>query len=98
MRAAGFDPDRTASLDLAAEHCRIFRSGEQILDGTGAAVMGSPLHSVAWLANRLGAYGITLDADDVILPGALAPFAPIAAGDRFKAEFATPGAVEIGFD
>jgi len=47
-------------------------------------VQGSPLQAVAWLANTLGAYGVTLDKGDVILSGSLVPLAPAMAGDVFE--------------
>ena len=39
--------------------------------GTGAAVLGNPANAVAWLANKLADFGVTLEAGEVILPGAL---------------------------
>lgn len=53
------------------------------VEGTaaGAAVLGSPVQAVAWLANKLGSYGIGLKAGEVILSGAASAAVPIAAGD-----------------
>ncbi|MFC5502496.1 2-keto-4-pentenoate hydratase [Lysinimonas soli] len=63
--------------------------------GTGAAVLGSPLNAVLWLANRLGELGVELAAGAVVLPGSVCAAAPIAAGDRVVADFGPLGTVGI---
>ena len=70
-------------LDLAALRVTVTRNGEPLSEGLGSAVQGNPAQAVAWLANTLGAYGVTLDAGDVILSGSLVPLAPAAKGDVF---------------
>ena len=70
--------------DLPALHVRVTKNGTPLSEGYGAAVQGSPLEAVAWLANTLGAYGVTLDAGDVILSGSLVPLEPAVAGDVFE--------------
>jgi 2-oxopent-4-enoate/cis-2-oxohex-4-enoate hydratase len=73
-------------LDLPGLHVTVTKNGAPLSEGYGAAVQGSPLTAVAWLANTLGAYGVTLDAGDVILSGSLVPLAPAIAGDIFEME------------
>ena len=73
-----------AGLDLAALKVTVSKNGEPLSEGYGSAVQGSPQQAVAWLANTLGAYGVTLDAGDVILSGSLVPLAPARAGDVFE--------------
>jgi len=73
-------------LDLPAIRCTVTKNGQPLSEGYGSAVQGSPLQAVAWLANTLGAYGVTLDAGDVILSGSLVPLAPAVAGDIFEME------------
>lgn len=72
--------------DLPALHVTVTKNGEPLSEGYGSAVQGSPAEAVAWLANTLGAYGVTLDAGDVILSGSLVPLAPAKAGDLFEME------------
>lgn len=72
--------------DLPALHVTVTKNGEPLSEGYGSAVQGSPLQAVAWLANTLGAYGVTLNAGDVILSGSLVPLAPAVAGDVFEME------------
>jgi len=69
--------------DLAALRVTVAKNGAPLSEGVGAAVQGSPLNAVAWLANTLGAYGVALNAGDVILSGSLVPLAPAVAGDVF---------------
>ncbi|AHE54240.1 fumarylacetoacetate hydrolase family protein [Sphingomonas sanxanigenens] len=75
-----------AAHDLPALHVTVTKNGEPLSEGYGSAVQGSPAEAVAWLANTLGAYGVTLDAGDVILSGSLVPLAPASAGDVFEME------------
>jgi 2-oxopent-4-enoate/cis-2-oxohex-4-enoate hydratase len=72
------------SLDLPNLHVAVTKNGEALSEGFGHAVQGDPAQAVAWLANTLGAYGVTLDAGDVILSGSLVPLAPAERGDRFE--------------
>lgn len=73
-----------AGLDLPNLHVAVIKNGEPLSEGYGHAVQGDPAQAVAWLANTLGAYGVTLDAGDVILSGSLVPLAPAVKGDRFE--------------
>lgn len=73
-----------AGLDLPNLHVAVSKNGEPLSEGHGHAVQGDPAQAVAWLANTLGAYGVTLDAGDVILSGSLVPLAPAVKGDRFE--------------
>ena len=45
-------------------------------------MQGNPLTAVAWLANTLGAYGIALEAGEVILSGSVVPLEPVQTGDE----------------
>ncbi len=70
--------------DLPALRVSVTKNGSPLSEGTGAAVQGNPAEAVAWLANTLGAYGVTLDAGDIILSGSLVPLEPASAGDTFE--------------
>jgi 2-oxopent-4-enoate/cis-2-oxohex-4-enoate hydratase len=73
-----------AGLDLPNLHVTVSKNGQPLSEGYGSAVQGSPAEAVAWLANTLGRYGVSLDAGDIILSGSLVPLAPAAAGDIFE--------------
>jgi len=68
--------------DLAAIGMTISKNGAVAAEGTGAAVLGGPAISCAWLANRLLAFGVSLQPGDVVISGALMKMIPIQAGDR----------------
>jgi 2-oxopent-4-enoate/cis-2-oxohex-4-enoate hydratase len=71
-------------LDLPALHVSVSKNGSPLSEGYGHAVQGDPAQAVAWLANTLGAHGVTLDAGDIILSGSLVPLAPAQQGDIFE--------------
>lgn len=73
-----------ADHDLPNLHVAVTKNGEFLSEGYGHAVQGDPAQAVAWLANTLGAYGVTLNAGDVILSGSLVPLAPAQKGDVFE--------------
>jgi 2-keto-4-pentenoate hydratase len=59
--------------------------------------MGNPAFCVAWLANKLSAYGVVLKKGEVILSGAISAAATAQRGDLFTAEFSFPGSVSVKF-
>lgn len=70
--------------DLPSMHVTVTKNGAPLSEGYGSAVQGDPAQAVAWLANTLGAYGVTLDAGDIILSGSLVPLEPAVKGDLFE--------------
>jgi 2-oxopent-4-enoate/cis-2-oxohex-4-enoate hydratase len=88
------DPRR---VDLGTCGLVVSRNGDIATTGSGAAVLGHPANSVAWLANTLGRLGIPLKAGEVILSGALAPLVPVAAGDNFRITIGGIGNCSIRF-
>ena len=85
------------SLNLPDIQCIVYRNGKQVLTGKGEAVMGSPLISAAWLANKMGSFGVPIKAGDIVLPGSVVPFAPITSGDHYEAKFTGLGRVSCSF-
>jgi 2-keto-4-pentenoate hydratase len=71
------------------------RNGEVVATGAGAAAMGDPMATVAWLANVLTPLGVTLPAGSIIMTGALHAMVPIAPGDVFRADFDRLGPITI---
>ncbi len=93
----GSTPTKVGAVDLRLAGATFHRNGQIVGTGAGGAVLGSPLNSLVWLANTVGARGITLEAGHVVLPGALCAMAPVAAGDTFTATFAGLGSVTARF-
>ena len=88
---------KVTELDLRLVGMALSRGGAVIETGAGAAALGNPARCVAWLANKLAQFEITLRAGDVVLPGAVHRMVTVAPGDVFRAEFAHLGAVTARF-
>lgn len=73
------------------------KNNEIVNTGVGAAALGNPATCVAWLANKLSEFGISLKAGEIILSGALSAAADAKAGDTFSARFAHLGEVKVHF-
>lgn len=93
----GGKPTKLEDVDIELIGMVLSQNGEVANTGVGAAVLGSPATSVAWLANRLADYDITLKAGEVILSGALSGMVVANPGDTFTARFAHLGQVTVNF-
>ena len=74
------------------------QNGELVATGAGAAALGSPVNAVAWLANALGKYDISLKAGEIILSGSLAAMIPVKRGDRFRMQIGSIGDCGVRFE
>lgn len=88
---------RIGEVDLPAVTMRLYKNGDMVGEGSGAAVLGDPSASVAWLANCLWRYGVTLKKGEVILSGAFAAAPPAQQGDVFTVDFSSFGTVRAEF-
>ncbi|KKK39130.1 2-keto-4-pentenoate hydratase [Mesobacillus campisalis] len=93
----GGQPVQLNDIDLPSVGMTVYKNGELLDSATGSAVMGNPLNAVAWLANALSSYDISLNKGEVILSGALSAAVPIEDGDSFTADFAHLGSVSAAF-
>ena len=65
---------------------------------SGAAVLGQPLRSLTWLANKLVQHGYALRAGDLVMTGSLTRQFPLAAGTHVATTITPLGTVEAYFD
>lgn len=87
---------RPADLDdLALLGCVLRVDGEVAATATGAAVMGHPAASVAWLANQLAARGDHIRAGWLVYSGGLTEPVPLTPGVAVTAQFQGLGTVEV---
>lgn len=93
----GSTPTRIGDIDLRLTGCTLHQNGRLVATGAGGAVLGSPLNSLVWLADTVGALGVTLEPGHVILPGAATPMVTVGAGDTVTARFAGMGSVTAVF-
>ncbi|NQY63147.1 MAG: fumarylacetoacetate hydrolase family protein [Alteromonadaceae bacterium] len=91
--------ERVSPENVDFEGCKmvIKNKGEIVATGQGSAAMGSPLNCVAWLANTLGQYDISLKAGDIILSGSLAAMIPCKADDDMTMEIEGIGSASYRF-
>ncbi|MFP5106144.1 2-keto-4-pentenoate hydratase [Neobacillus sp. C211] len=88
---------KIAGLDLRAQGMVLYKNDELMASGTGTAALGHPAQAVAWLANKLHEFGITLKAGELILPGALSGAIAVKEGDTILADFGPLGNVSVTF-
>jgi 2-keto-4-pentenoate hydratase len=73
----------------------ITRNGELVATGAGAAALGNPVAAVAWLANTLAPYGVTLEAGRFVMTGSLHGAFAVEPGDVVRAEIDRLGPVTL---
>lgn len=93
----GSDKIDPRDVDLTLAGLLVEKNGEPVATGVGAAVQGSPLNSVAWLANTLGRLGMPFRAGEVILSGSLSPLVAVADGDTLVAHIGGIGRCSVSF-
>jgi 2-keto-4-pentenoate hydratase len=93
----GSHPTALSAVDLRLVRCAMHVGGTPAGHGVGAAVLGSPLNALVWLANTLGSRGVALQAGHIVLPGAVMAAVPVSPGDVVTASFAGLGDVTARF-
>ena len=88
----GVDP---RGFDLRLVGCVLEKNGRLVATAAGAAVLGHPAASVAWLVRRLAQRGRGLAAGQVVMAGALTEAVAVSPGDTVVARFDRLGTVEI---
>ena len=93
----GGRPVRPDTVDLRWVSALLYRNSLIEESGVAAAVLNHPANGVAWLANRLGAHGVGLEAGEIVLAGSFTAPVPIAPGDAFHADYGPLGAIATRF-
>ncbi|WP_237570845.1 2-keto-4-pentenoate hydratase [Mycolicibacterium lacusdiani] len=93
----GAHPIGPAAVDLRLLGCNLFGNGELVATGASGAALGSPVVSLAWLANTIGEHGDCLEAGDIVLPGSVTAAQPVQSGDVWTAHLAELGTVTARF-
>lgn len=93
----GGTPKKITDVDIKQIGMALYKNGTLQNTGVGAAALGNPVKCVAWLANKLANYGITLKTGEIILSGALSAAIEAKPGDEFKVVFSDLGEVSVKF-
>lgn len=88
---------RPTEIDLRKVPAVLYRNGVIEESGVSAAVLNHPAKGVAWLANKLAPYDVTLEAGQIILGGSFTR--PVAAnpGDTFHVDYDMLGSIACRF-
>ncbi len=83
--------------DLGALAMTIHHNGVLAAEGQGAAALGHPAVSTAWLANKLLEFGVSLEPGDIVISGGITKMLPVKAGDQFVFTLTGQPALTISF-
>jgi len=93
----GGNPTAPERIDLRLLGCTLRRNGEIVETGASGAALGNPATAVAWLAEKLGQFDMTLEAGHVVMPGACTRAVDVVAGDVIRGDFDQLGTVSVAF-
>lgn len=93
----GGRPIRPTDVDLRRVWAVLYRNGVIEESGVSAAVLNHPAKGVAWLANKLHPYGVSLQAGEIILGGSFTAPIPARAGDTFFVDYGDLGSISCYF-
>jgi len=86
------------NVDMRLTGMTLEKNGELINSGTCAEVLGNPAAAVAWLANKLSAFGVDLKAGSIVMSGALTAAQSAEKGDSFTVSFYGMGSLTVKFN
>lgn len=92
-----FGPPLSApgGIDLRREGMVLYVNGEIAGSATAAEVLGDPINSVVFMANKLGEIGLGLKAGMVLMTGSIVASVKLKAGDEVFAAFTRLGEVRV---
>lgn len=93
----GGRPVKPDAVDLRWAGALLFKNGVIEESGLGAAVLNHPANGVAWLANKISAYGEGLRPGEIVLGGSFTRPVACAAGDIFHADYGPLGSISVRF-
>ena len=93
----GGRPIKPLDVDLRWVGGVMYRNAEIEETGVAAGVLGHPALGVAWLANKLGAHGVTLEAGHIVLAGSFTRVVFARKGDTLHADFGDLGGIAVQF-
>lgn len=88
---------RPLDVDLRWLGAVLYKNAAIEESGMSAAVLGHPAAGIAWLANRLGPQGVTLEPGQLLLAGSFTRPVAVAAGDVLHADYGPLGGIAVTF-
>ena len=86
-----------ATIDLQYEGVTVEHNGRLAGSGTGCEVMGNPINSVVWLANKMAELDDYLRAGEIIISGSVVTPVRVQPGDHIDITFTRLGSVGATF-
>lgn len=84
--------------DLSEVGVVLRRNGRIVDTGSTGAVLGHPANAIAWLVNKLGEFGVSIEPGQVVLSGSCTQILrPLEKGDVVSACFDGLGGVSVRF-
>lgn len=93
----GGRPMRPMDVDLRWVGGVLFRNADIEETGLAAGVLGHPAMGIAWLANKVGPFGMELEAGRVLLSGSFVRPVWAKKGDSIRADFGSLGSLSVQF-
>jgi 2-oxo-hept-3-ene-1,7-dioate hydratase len=93
----GGRPIRPMDVDLRWVGGIMYVNSEIEETGVAAGVLGHPALGVAWLANKLGSVGVTLEPGHLVLAGSFTRVVFARKGDTLHADFGSLGGIAVQF-
>jgi 2-oxo-hept-3-ene-1,7-dioate hydratase len=93
----GGRPVRPEDVDLRWVGVLFYRNGEIEETGLAAGVLGHPAMAIAWLANKLAPFDVTLEPGHMMLSGSFTRPLWAKKGDTLHADFGPLGGVAVQF-
>jgi 2-oxo-hept-3-ene-1,7-dioate hydratase len=93
----GGTPVRPHDIDLRTVGGVLYRNADIEETGLACGVLGHPAMGIAWLANKLGPLGVTLEPGHMVLSGSFVRPVWAEKGDTIRADFGELGSVAVQF-
>jgi len=93
----GGRPVKPNEVDLRWVSALCYQNGVIEETGVAAGVLNHPGNGIAWLANRLGPHGVTLEPGQVVLAGSFTRPVFVEAGDTFHVDYGPLGGIAFRF-
>ena len=94
----GGRPVRPDAVDLRRVGAAFYRNSEIEETGLAVGVLGHPAKAIAWLANKISAYGQSMEPGHLVLSGSFTRPVWANKGDTLHADFGELGSVAVKFE